>query len=76
LQGIKKATFDFSLNKSGPSTFEAVAICLRAGARQPFHETRPERKADFRETKPVEVPPRKPSPDWYKPKIYKGETKV
>lgn len=76
LLGIKKATFDFSLNKSGPSTFEAVAICLRSGARQPFHETRPERKVDSRENKPVEVPSRKPSPDWYKPKIYKGETKV
>ena len=76
LMGIKKATFDFSLNKSGPSTFEAVALCLRAGGRRPFHEARPEKKADFRGAKPIEVPPRKPSPDWYKPKIYKGETKV
>jgi len=76
LLGIKKASFDFSLNKSGPSTFEAVAICLRAGARQPFHEARPERKADFRKEKSIEVPSRKPSPDWYKPKIYKGETKI
>ncbi len=77
LQGIKKTTFDFSLNKSAPSTFEAVAVCLRAGARQPFHEARPERKPDFKKSqKTVEVPPQKPSPDWYKPKIYKGETKV
>jgi len=77
LLGIKKASFDFSLNKSGPSTFEAVAICLRAGARQPFHETRPERKPDFKKSqKPVEVAPQKPSPDWYKPKIYKGDTRV
>ena len=77
LLGIKKASFDFSLNKSGPSTFEAVAICLRAGARQPFHETRSEGKVDFKKSKKsIEVPSRKPSPDWFKPKIYKGETKI
>ncbi len=77
LLGIKKASFDFSLNKSGPSTFEAVAICLRAGARQPFHEPRPERKPDFKKSKkPIEVSPQKPSPDWFKPKIYKGDTKI
>ncbi len=77
LLGIKKVTFDFSLNNSSPSTFEAVALCLRTGARKPFHETRPERKTDFKRTKKTnEVSSHQPAPDWYKPKIYKGDTKV
>ena len=76
LLGIKKATNDFSLNKSAPASFEAVALCLRAGGRRPFHESTPERKSDFKKVKSTEAFRQKPSPDWYKPKIYKGETKV
>jgi len=78
LVGIKQGTNDFSLDKSTPTTFEAVAFCLRAGGRKPKEE-----QVSFREQQKVkkfkkEVSnfSKKPSPDWFKPKIYKGNTRV
>jgi len=83
LLGIKKATWDFSLSKATPATFEAVALCLRAGGRRPLHE-RQEKRFEERRLQPerakvspnMPVTSSKPSPDWYKPKIYKGDTKI
>jgi len=91
LLGMETATNNFSLNRATPTTFEAVAFCLRAGARRPLRKAqefrpRPQYKKNFsrrptnqqnqnnqgkQEDKPV-----KPSPDWYKPKIYRGDTKI
>jgi len=84
LLGIEKATNNFSLIKSTPITFEAVAFCLRAGARKPLREFLEEKKPSFakasedREEKVEEKEDLKvkPSPDWFKPKIYKGDTKI
>jgi nanoRNase/pAp phosphatase (c-di-AMP/oligoRNAs hydrolase) len=82
LLGLKKATFDFSLGRATAATFEAVAICLKAGGRRPLHEKQERRFEEKRMPSPQinqpseEVRPPKPQPDWYKPKIYKGDTKV
>ncbi|MCX6724689.1 MAG: hypothetical protein NTV20_01145 [Candidatus Shapirobacteria bacterium] len=81
LLGIEKATDNFSLLESTPMTYEAVAFCLRAGGRKPLREFPEEKK--FEEKKKIEEKIEekqevkvKPSPDWYKPKIYKGDTKI
>ncbi len=85
LLGLKKATHDFSLAKATPMTFETVAWCLRAGARKPLKETEIKtslpKTLDIKErrmekTKQKEVVKIQPSPDWFKPKIYKGDTKI
>lgn len=81
LLGIERATNNFSLTKSTPVTFEAAAFCLRAGARKPLREFIEEKKAEERKgkeekTEEVETLKVKPSPDWFKPKIYKGDTKI
>lgn len=88
LLGIERATNNFSLTKSTPVTFEAIAFCLRAGARKPLREFKAtEGKPSFtkasegkeekvKKVEPVETPKVKPSPDWFKPKIYKGDTKI
>ena len=82
LLGIEKATDNFSLIKSTPITFEAIALCLRAGARKPLREFIEEKKVEEKEKKEeekeeeVEVLKTKPSPDWFKPKIYKGNTRI
>ena len=73
LLGIEKATDNFSLIKSTPITFEAVAFCLRAGARKPLREFREPSSAKATAGKEEKV---EPSPDWFKPKIYKGDTKI
>jgi nanoRNase/pAp phosphatase (c-di-AMP/oligoRNAs hydrolase) len=82
LLGMKKATFDFSLNRATVATFEATALVLKAGGRRPLRE-RQEKRFEEKRTPlektnqpSMEVRPSKPSPDWYKPKIYKGDTKV
>ncbi len=78
LVGIKQGTNNFSLDRSTPTTFEAIAFCLRAGGRKPK-----EREVPFKEVKKVTEPKKevsdlskKPSPDWFKPKIYKGNTRI
>jgi len=80
LQGIERATNNFSLMKSSPMTYEAVAFCLRAGGRKPLRDFKTtESKPPFTkvlESKEEKVEKTKPSPDWYKPKIYKGNTKI
>jgi len=84
LLGIKKATQDFSLDKSTPNTFEAMSLCLRAGGRKPLRESfSPQAKNEVKNlnntnnlNNNTEVVRQKPSPDWYKPKIYKSDTKI
>lgn len=107
LLGIEKATNNFSLDKATPMTFEAVALCLRAGGRKPHqefveptatplvsrtpfanpntlhqggvsqHRETPGVKEEKTEKmKQAETTKPKPSPDWYRPKIYKGNTKI
>jgi len=77
LLGIKEGTNNFSLEKSSATTFEAVAFCLRAGGRKPREEQIPFRKKQLEKiTKGEKNLSKKPSPDWFKPKIYKGNTKI
>jgi nanoRNase/pAp phosphatase (c-di-AMP/oligoRNAs hydrolase) len=84
LLGIERVTNNFSLTKSTPMTFEAVALCLRAGGRKPRQEfaapsealAKEGREKKVEKVKQVEVSKVKPSPDWFKPKIYKGNTKI
>lgn len=77
LLGIKKATQDFSLAKATPNTFEAMALCLRAGGRKPLRESVLEEKKFEKKSLDIgEAVKQEPSPDWYKPKIYKGDTKI
>jgi len=89
LLGMETATNNFSLNRATPTTFEAVAFCLRAGARRPLRKAQEFRprppKRDFNRRQQSqqnqnqvkqEEKSAKPSPDWYKPKIYRGDTKV
>lgn len=87
LLGIERATNRFTSSKVGPDTFEAAAFCLKIGARR---ERKPlERKPKARpplkpmppkvsaKKKPAEPEKEeKPKPDWFEPKIYKGETRV
>lgn len=78
LSGIKQGTNDFSLDRSTPTTFEAIAFCLRAGGRKPkereisFDRVKKEKK--LKEERSGFA--KKPSPDWFKPKIYKGNTRI
>jgi len=78
LAGIKQGTNNFSLDRSTPTTFEAIAFCLRAGGRKPKEREVPFKKIE--ETKKLEEKDKsfseKPSPDWFKPKIYKGNTRI
>ena len=78
LSGIKQGTNDFSLDRSTPTTFEAIAFCLRAGGRKPKEREIPFDRAE-KEKKLKEERSgfaKKPSPDWFKPKIYKGNTRI
>ncbi len=78
LLGIKEGTDNFSLEKSSATTFEAVAFCLRAGGRKPRGEQIPFKKEKQRGKIIKEETnfSKKPSPDWFKPKIYKGNTRI
>lgn len=58
LAGLEEATNGYSLARAGAATFEAAAICLKAGGQRPV-------------AKKAVV---SPSPDWLEPKIYKGST--
>ncbi len=64
LLGLKQATDNFQNPKVNPDTFEAAAFALRMGG--------------GKEEIPLKAQPRtekdkkKPSPDWFEPKIYRG----
>lgn len=61
LAGIRAASNNFSSSKLRAATFEAAAICLRAGAK--FQTSN-------------QLKPSIPSSDWLEPKIYKTNTLV
>jgi nanoRNase/pAp phosphatase (c-di-AMP/oligoRNAs hydrolase) len=65
LLGLKNATQDFQSPKVGPLTFEMAAFSSGAGGRKEPAVVRP---------RPVMEKPKKkkPSPDWFEPKIYRG----
>lgn len=67
-QGISAATNNFTSPKVGAATFEAAAICIRAGAKkgvapQPVAQPQPQ---------PQSVAQPKIPEDWTQPKIYRG----
>jgi len=90
LQGLEKATGSFSSRMVNANTFEAAALCLRAGAKRHPEKpkTAPSLPASGETSKPAlqsmpakisaqESPEEKkqePSSDWFEPKIYKGNT--
>lgn len=85
--GLKKATKGFSSPKTTPAAFEGAAFCLRAGAgvkRIGFQGPNFEKGSrGISELKPMptevsaeKVPSEKPSPDWFEPKIFKGQTRI
>lgn len=79
LLGIRQATANFSLNKSTATTFEAIAFCLRSGGRKiqrevvVIEEKRAKQKKILTKKHGFSE---KPSSDWLKPKIYKGNTRI
>lgn len=87
LAGIWQSTLGMNNPNLGPDTYEAVAICLRAGAQKPMtNNIAPRRPAVFvppqertdKQQTPVEKPkekeelPVKPPADWFEPKIFRG----
>jgi nanoRNase/pAp phosphatase (c-di-AMP/oligoRNAs hydrolase) len=86
LLGIEKATQGFSLPTTSALTFEMAAFCLRAGGRRTqVVKGKPEKELPFEPMpsgvsakKPPQKPEeeKKPSSDWFEPKIFKGSTRV
>lgn len=84
LSGIWQKTRKFTDQGLGADAYEAVAICLRAGAQKPTEiqanprlEEKPiEKLAEKPEEKPEEKPvsSTKPPADWFEPKIFKGSS--
>lgn len=89
LAGIERATDNFSSAKTTADTFQAAALCLRAGAKRQLIEPK-KKKATIplepmttevsASKPPIEAPAEEevepPSPDWLQPKIYKGNTRI
>ena len=68
--GLSRATANFSSQTVSADTFEAAALCLRAGAKRELRIKVPAQgEAMPIEEKIKSVPP---SPDWLQPKIYRG----
>ena len=89
--GIEKTSNGFSSPRVSAATFEAAAFCLRAGARRITPGPKQKKRISLKPMpaqisaakKPKEpttveevADKRKPSPDWFEPKIYKGDTRV
>lgn len=73
LKGIERASGGFSLNKSKALTFEAVAFCLKSGAKvvRPPKSQQKEPESNGDKTRKEN-----PSPDWLAPKIYRGNVRT
>jgi len=70
--GLSTSTANFSSQAVSADTFEAAALCLRAGAsRKP---TPGSNSKQFTPTETTQAETSLPSPDWLKPKIYKTQT--
>jgi nanoRNase/pAp phosphatase (c-di-AMP/oligoRNAs hydrolase) len=85
LQGIERQTRQFTTSRVNSNTFEAAAFCLKIGARKETKKLTFFPKASLKPMpakvsakKPPQEPEKteKPKPDWFEPKIYKGEGKV
>lgn len=77
LSGLWQKTKKFTDSALGADAFEAVAICLRAGAQKPTEvQSAPRLPEEKPEEKPVEkpAPASKPPADWFEPKIFKGSS--
>ncbi|OGV89513.1 hypothetical protein A2Z41_01550 [Microgenomates group bacterium RBG_19FT_COMBO_39_10] len=88
-QGIERATNRFSSPKVNADTFEAAALCLKMGARRevklPNKKSKstsplkpmPAKVSALKEpAREEEEETEKPKPDWFEPKIYKGEDRI
>ncbi len=82
LLGIERETQGFTSPRVNATTFEAAAFCLRSGGRSTrrgFHEARRRKNISqplVEEKVAPEQKPSQPSPDWYQPKVYSGNTKI
>jgi len=83
LSGLWQATGGLSTPVLGPDVYEAVAICLRAGAQKPAEvlggqpinkEVKPEPVGESKEIKTKKEEPAAPPADWFEPKIFKGSS--
>ncbi len=69
-QGLISATSNFSTPKMGAATFEAAAICIRAGAKKSEPQTVSQNPVP--PAQPVNPPLNNVPEDWTQPKIYRG----
>lgn len=76
--GLSKATANFSSQTVSADTFEAAALCLRAGAKRELAEKAPtlEKAEERPEESEVKTKLSPPSPDWLQPKIYRGASLI
>jgi nanoRNase/pAp phosphatase (c-di-AMP/oligoRNAs hydrolase) len=90
--GIERMTSNFSSPRVSAATFEAAAFCLRAGARRTRRPDFRQKRQRVKQKKKVSLQPmptevsavkkpeepgkKKPSLDWFEPKIYKGNTRI
>lgn len=82
LAGIEANTSNFTAFNATAMAFEAAAWCLKNGARRKHLSTFQQKPAFVQPQPPfqkkgiVEKKSPTPPPDWFKPKIYKGNTLV
>lgn len=81
LSGILQNTNGMAKPGIGADAYEAVAICLRAGAQRQTEEfvsqqdnLKPKAKFEPREERKPAQSPAKPPADWFEPKIFKGSS--
>jgi len=83
-QGIERQTRQFTSPRVNSNTFEAAAFCLKIGARKEARKFPISQRPSLKpmppqisaKKPPLEPEEEKPKPDWFEPKIYKGEGKV
>jgi len=79
LTGLEDATNKYTSAKVSADTFEAAAYCLRAGAKRTSNSPTNQQSNQLPNSLPNTPPPQPaaaPTPDWFEPKIYKGNTQV
>jgi len=74
--GLSKATSNFASQVVSADTFEAAALCLRAGAKIEVPKTTTMVSLPKEPKIDTESKPLPPSPDWLQPKIYRGTSLV
>ena len=82
LAGIETNTSNFQASNALANTFEAAAWCLKNGGKRKGSQLRPIQPQPKTPKSPQVPPlnsspqPTQPPPDWFKPKIYKGNSLV